>query len=75
MTEQTGETPEKHQYVAANVLGCTKAEASAIAETVNCTIRVAEIDGESLMLTRDFRPDRLNVGITAGRVTTTYGWD
>ena len=42
-------------------------------DTVVTTIRAMEIDGEAMMGTEDYREDRANVSIVAGRITQVQG--
>ena len=41
--------------------------------TVVTTIRPMEVDGEGMMGTMDYREDRANVSIVAGRITQVQG--
>lgn len=43
------------------------AQLSAIQQ--GCTLRITILDGELLMVTCDYRPNRLNVSVDAGVVT------
>lgn len=51
------------------LIGMTIEEASAAAIDRGLTLRVMRQDGEDLMGTADFRPNRVNVEVTEGRVT------
>ena len=53
----------------AALAGLTEAEATAVAEANGWTMRVVELDGESLPVTMDFQFNRVNVAVTGGVVT------
>ena len=54
--------------------GMTFEQASAFAQSNGYTARVGSIDGESLAVTADYRPDRFTVSTVAGAVTScTFG--
>jgi hypothetical protein len=49
--------------------GLTEDEATEAAEACGWILRVVRRDGEDLPVTLDFRPNRVNVEVTAGEVT------
>ena len=51
------------------IIGKTVAEARQLLESRGHTLRVAVEDGQSLMLTMDYRPLRANVTVVKGVVT------
>jgi len=54
--------------------GMTFEQASAFAQSNGYTARVGSIDGESLPVTADYRPDRFTVSTVSGAVTScTFG--
>lgn len=62
----------KEQF-AQSVIGKTEEEARALAGNT-FRIRVAERDGEPLILTMDYSPQRLNVKVNNGVITGVTGW-
>jgi len=48
-------------------LGACIEEFGAAAEAMGWTVRVVEIDGESLFVTMDFNPSRVNVSAETGQ--------
>jgi hypothetical protein len=56
--------------VQAAVAGCAEAEVQTRAQAAGWTIRVMSRDGEDLMGTMDYRPDRLNLTVEQGTVTS-----
>jgi hypothetical protein len=48
-------------------------EAERRAERRGCSVRVVERDGESLVVTEDFRPDRVNLAVEDGEVVAIIG--
>lgn len=61
--------PPQGTFDATAVVGEPVAEAKQAAVDEGCQIRVAMRDGESLALTQDYRPDRVNVAVEDGEVT------
>lgn len=57
----------------AELKGLTVAEAEALAGRHGCTVRIGELDGEPQVGTADYRTDRVNVAVTAGRVERILG--
>ena len=55
-----------------DVVGLTEAAATVMVEQLGFTLRVVARDGETFMVTRDFRSDRVNVVVVAGVVTDAY---
>jgi hypothetical protein len=51
------------------VVGLTPEEATVAAEDCGWILRVVRIDGEDQPVTRDLRPNRVNVEVTDGEVT------
>jgi hypothetical protein len=64
--------PDGQQPDAPDVVGRTEAEATAVVEQSGFTVRVVARDGEYYMITQDFRTDRVNLVVEAGRVTGAY---
>jgi hypothetical protein len=58
-------------YVVDNnqLIGKTLEEGKAYAESIGCTLRVTKKDGEGMMVTMDFRPNRINVAIVNNIIT------
>jgi len=54
---------------AEKLVGLTEDEATKVATGNGWTVRVAERDGESFMLTADYRTDRVNLTVRDGKVT------
>ena len=54
---------------AQKLVGLSEEEATKVATGNGWTVRVAERDGESFMLTTDYRTDRVNLTVKKGRVT------
>lgn len=57
----------------AELVGLTVPEAEALAERHGCTVRIRELDGEPQLGTDDYRTDRVNVAVTAGRIERILG--
>ena len=55
-----------------DVVGLTEAAATVMVEQLGFTLRVVARDGETFMVTRDYRSDRVNVMVVAGVVTDAY---
>lgn len=53
-------------------LGLTLNEANQRAEIIGYTTRVVEQDGNSLMLTMDFKSNRLNLRLKDGKIIGLY---
>jgi hypothetical protein len=51
------------------LVGLAEDEAAKVAEGNGWTVRVAERDGEDLMVTSDWQPNRVNVAVRGGKVT------
>jgi len=51
------------------LVGLAEDEAAKVAEGNGWTVRVAERDGEKLMVTTDWQPNRVNVAVRSGRIT------
>ena len=51
------------------LVGKTLEEGKVYAESQGCTIRVTSKDGEGMMVTMDFRPNRINVSIVKNVIT------
>lgn len=62
--------PSDHDDVAAAIVGTTVAHAQAWATDHGRMIRVAKLDGEHRMLTRDLRFNRINIAVVDGVVTS-----
>lgn len=54
--------------------GMSVDEARAAAEAKGCLLRVVKEDGRPMLGTCDFRPNRCNVEVTGGKVTTVESW-
>ena len=54
---------------AQKLVGLSEEEATKVATGNGWAVRVAERDGESFMLTTDYRTDRVNLTVKNGRVT------
>ena len=63
-TPHSGEVPTPSSFV-----GLTEEEANAKAIKADLPHRVINRDGQSLPVTRDYRPERLNFTIENGKVT------
>lgn len=61
--------PPQGTFDATAIVGDPLSTAEEAAESEGCQIRVAVRDGESLALTQDFRPDRVNVAVEDETVT------
>lgn len=57
---------------APDVIGRAESGATVVIERVGFTVRVVARDGETFMVTEDFRSDRVNVVVVAGVVTDAY---
>jgi len=57
---------------APDVVGMTESEATVVIERAGFTVRVVARDGETFMVTEDFRADRVNVVVVEGVVTDAY---
>lgn len=57
---------------ARQLVGMTERAANACGAVNGWTVRVAERDGEPLMLTKDYRRDRVNLTVVGERVTAVY---
>lgn len=64
------ETIESASSSVATIIGMTIAEAEAYAKTNNVLFRVVMRDGESLPVTMDLRPGRINAVVEAGLVVS-----
>lgn len=53
---------------AASYVGMTVEEASSRADKAGIRWRIVEEDGQSRPVTKDFRPDRLNFAVAAGKI-------
>lgn len=51
-------------------VGLTEAQAEALSAENNITFRVVERDGESLPVTMDYRPGRINASVDNGVITS-----
>lgn len=56
------------------VIGKTVEEAKQLGDQHGFLVRTSKKDGESLMLTMDYRPTRLNVETINNRVTAVHKW-
>jgi hypothetical protein len=63
-TPQSGEIPTPSSFI-----GLTEGEAAAKATKADLPHRVVQRDGQSLPVTRDYRPERLNFTIENDKVT------
>ena len=63
-TQPSGEVPTPSSFV-----GLTLEEAEAKATKADLPHRVIKRDGQSLPVTRDYRPERLNFTVENGKVT------
>jgi len=61
---QKEKDPEKAKYI-----GLAVKEAEAIAKKEKRRFRVSNLDGEPMILTKDFRPRRVNATVVKGIVT------
>lgn len=61
---------EKAKDLAVSVLGKALDEAKKLIEGEGCAMRIASQDGESNMMTMDFRSDRINLDIEDGKVVS-----
>ena len=68
--EPAGEPADEPNDDTEQYVGLTEEEALALAEDNNTTARVVERDGESLPVTMDLRPGRLNLVIEDGKVAS-----
>lgn len=57
---------------APDVIGMAESGATVVIERAGFTVRVVARDGETFMVTRDLRADRVNVVVVAGVVTDAY---
>ncbi len=57
-------------FDAISVLGMSEAEAIKVVEAAGVTYRVMARDGESFVGTCDWKPNRLNLRIAAGKVVS-----
>jgi hypothetical protein len=64
--EPVGELRAKDASV---LVGLAEDEAAKVAEGNGWTMRVAERDGEELMVTTDWQSNRVNVAVRSGRIT------
>lgn len=53
---------------ASSYVGMSVHEASSRADKAGIRWRIVEEDGQSRPVTKDFRPDRLNFAVTAGKI-------
>jgi hypothetical protein len=53
-------------------LGLEEETARRLAETAGHRFRVARREGKALILTRDFKPDRINVCVEEGKVVEVH---
>ncbi len=60
--------PEASQQL----VGLSEADAAARAAQHGWAFRVAERDGEQLLLTQDYNPERINVAVSAGTVQRAW---
>lgn len=51
------------------LVGLPHADVKAACDAAGVRSRVIELDGESQAVTRDYRPDRLNFKVNAGKIT------
>lgn len=56
--------------VTAELVGLAEDEAMKVAAANGWTVRVASRDGEEMMLTADYSPDRVNLTVLSGKVTS-----
>lgn len=63
------EKPESEDLDPQTLVGALLEDAQKTCEALNQPHRVIKIDGRSQMITRDFRPDRLNFTVEKGIVT------
>src|SRR5437588_7512384 len=56
--------------LAPRLVGLSEAEAESLVATEDCSMRVARRDGESFILTMDYRPSRITATVSNGRVVT-----
>jgi hypothetical protein len=61
--------PPKGVFDATEIVGESLQGAERAAQAEGCSVREVERDGESLAVTEDFRPDRVNVATENGEVT------
>jgi hypothetical protein len=59
----TPSDPATEHYDARELVGLRVGEARRIAESHRCLLRVVRRDGEPLVVTQDFRTDRINVSV------------
>lgn len=55
-----------------HIIGFTEAEAKVAVETAGLVMRISSRDGNHLVLTRDYRTDRLNVDLVDGKVKRAW---
>jgi hypothetical protein len=55
--------PMRESYDARDLVGLRVAKARRVAERHRCTLRVVRRNGEDLVVTQDFRTDRINVAV------------
>ena len=69
MSDQADAERARASELAPELVGLSEDEASGLARSRNCSVRVASRDGEAYMLTLDYVPSRLDVVVEAGVVT------
>jgi hypothetical protein len=63
-------SPASHSFDARTLLGQSEGSAALTARKVSCLWRVIERDGRPFALTADAKPDRIDVAISHGTVTS-----
>ena len=61
------------KFAAEALLGKTEEEARKLVEASCCTLRVMKLNGEELIGTADYVPNRINVAVENGVVTEILG--
>jgi len=64
--------PQPDPAAANDLVGLTEQQAAVEAATRRWAFRVAERDGEHLLLTQDYAPDRVNVAVQGGTVERAW---
>lgn len=57
----------------AKIIGMTFDEAKAHLKPLDLRVRATSMDGKPCLGTRDYRTDRLNVTVVAGKITSVGG--
>lgn len=66
-------TPDDSALQAGRLIGLSVEAAMDIADDHQCIVRVVRRNGRDLVVTQDFRGDRVNVAVEEGRITQVLG--